>query len=70
MRADDMYLAIDLREVLSAQRIANELERICDYAEDLTERLVAIRTSGDESGRRSANRRKFSCFIRARAACG
>jgi phosphate transport system protein len=41
-------VAIDLREVLSAQRIANELERICDYAEDLAERSLALRTSGDE----------------------
>jgi phosphate transport system protein len=41
-------VAIDLREVLSAQRIANELERICDYAEDLAERFIALRTSGEE----------------------
>ena len=41
-------VAIDLREVLSAQRIANELERICDYAADLAERFFALRTNGDE----------------------
>jgi phosphate transport system protein len=41
-------VAIDLREVLSAQRIANEPERICDYAEDLAERFLALRTSGGE----------------------
>ena len=41
-------VAIDLREVLSGQRIANELERICDYAEDLAERFLALRTSGEE----------------------
>jgi phosphate transport system protein len=41
-------VAVDLREVLSAQRIANELERICDYAEDLAERLLALRTTGEE----------------------
>jgi phosphate transport system protein len=41
-------VAVDLREVLSAQRIANELERICDYAEDLAERLLALRTNGEE----------------------
>jgi phosphate transport system protein len=40
-------VAIDLREVLSAQRIANELERICDYAEDLAERFLALRTTGE-----------------------
>ncbi len=41
-------VAIDLREVLSAQRIANELERICDYADDLAQRLIALRTRGEE----------------------
>jgi phosphate transport system protein len=41
-------VAIDLREALSAQRIANELERICDYADDLAQRLIALRTRGEE----------------------
>jgi phosphate transport system protein len=41
-------VAIDLREVLSAQRIANELERICDYAEDLAERCIGLRAVGGE----------------------
>jgi phosphate transport system protein len=41
-------VAVDLRDVLSAQRIANELERICDYAEDLAERFLALRRSGEE----------------------
>jgi phosphate transport system protein len=41
-------VAIDLRDVLSAQRIANELERICDYAEDLAERFLALRPNGEE----------------------
>jgi phosphate transport system protein len=44
-------VAIDLREVLSAQRIANELERICDYAEDLAERFLALRQNGEEPRR-------------------
>jgi phosphate transport system protein len=38
-------VAADLREVLAALRIANELERICDYAEDLAQRVIALRTS-------------------------
>ncbi|MFN3744896.1 MAG: phosphate signaling complex protein PhoU [Hyphomicrobiaceae bacterium] len=41
-------VAVDLREVLSAQRIASELERICDYAEDLAERYLVLRTNGEE----------------------
>jgi len=36
-------VAIDLRHVLSALRIANELERICDHAEDIARRLMAMR---------------------------
>lgn len=35
-------VAIDLRAVLAAMRIANELERVCDYAADLAERLIAL----------------------------
>jgi phosphate transport system protein len=41
-------VGIDLRQALSAQRIANELERICDYAEDLAERCIGLRTVGGE----------------------
>jgi phosphate transport system protein len=41
-------VAIDLRLALSAQRIANELERICDYAEDLAQRCIGLRAVGDE----------------------
>jgi phosphate transport system protein len=41
-------VAIDLRQVLAAQRIANELERISDYAEDLAERLIGIHEVGGE----------------------
>jgi phosphate transport system protein len=37
--------AIDLREVLSALRIAIELERICDHAEDLAERVITLRAA-------------------------
>lgn len=38
-------MANDLRAVLAALRIANELERICDYAEDLAERVIALHAS-------------------------
>ena len=41
-------VAIDLRRALSAQRIANELERIRDYAEDLGERCIGLRAAGGE----------------------
>lgn len=37
-------MARDLREVVAALRIANELERICDYAADLAERTIAMRS--------------------------
>lgn len=38
-------IAIDLRQVMSALKIAGELERICDYAKDLALRLIALRTA-------------------------
>ncbi len=38
--------AIDLRQVLSALKIATELERICDHAKDLAQRLIALSTAG------------------------
>ncbi len=34
-------MAIDLRHVLAALRIANELERICDHAEDMAHRFIS-----------------------------
>jgi len=37
--------AIDLREVLSALRIAIELERICDHVEDLAQRVITLRAA-------------------------
>jgi phosphate transport system protein len=36
-------VARDLREILAALRIANELERICDHAENIAERITALR---------------------------
>jgi phosphate transport system protein len=44
-------MANDLRAVLAALRIANELERICDYSEDLAERVIALRASKCEPSR-------------------
>jgi phosphate transport system protein len=41
-------MAIDLRQVLSALKIAAELERICDHAKDLAQRLIALRHAGVE----------------------
>lgn len=35
-------VAVDLRAILAALRIANELERICDHAEDMAKRLMAL----------------------------
>jgi len=35
-------MAIDLRQILSALRISNELERICDHAEDIARRLLSL----------------------------
>jgi phosphate transport system protein len=35
-------VAIDLREIMAALRIASELQRICDYAENMAKRLLAL----------------------------
>jgi phosphate transport system protein len=42
-------VAIDLREILSALRIANELERICDYAENMAKRMTVLGDAGVEA---------------------
>jgi phosphate transport system protein len=42
-------VAVDLRAILSALRISNELERICDYAENMSKRLLALGESGVEA---------------------
>jgi phosphate transport system protein len=39
-------VAVDLREILSALRIGNELERICDYAENMAKRLIVVADAG------------------------
>jgi phosphate transport system protein len=53
-------MANDLRAVLAALRIANELERICDYAKDLAERVIALRSSGVEPTRSLGNIGRFA----------
>ena len=53
-------VAIDLRAVLSAMRIANELERVCDYAADLAERLIALHPDGGEPIQSLVNMGRFA----------
>ena len=53
-------MARDLREVLAALRIAKELERICDYAADLAERVIALRSSELEPIRSLGNIGRFA----------
>ena len=53
-------MARDLREVLVALRIAKELERICDYAEDLAKRVIALRSSELEPIRSLGNIGRFA----------
>ena len=52
--------AVDLREVLSALRIAIELERICDHAEDLAERVITLRTARVEPVHSLVNLGRFA----------
>ena len=35
-------VATDLRQILAALRTANELERVCDHAEDMVKQLIAL----------------------------
>jgi phosphate transport system protein len=42
-------VAVDLRHALAGLRIANELERICDHAEDLAQRLMTLPAGQDQS---------------------
>ena len=35
--------AVDLREVLTGLRLANELERICDHAKNIAQRIITLR---------------------------
>jgi phosphate transport system protein len=52
--------AIDLREVLSGLRIAIELERICDHAEDLAQRVITLRRAGIEPVHSLVNLGRFA----------
>jgi RecJ-like exonuclease len=52
--------AVDLREVLSALRIAIELERICDHAEDLAERVITLRAARVEPVHSLVNLGRFA----------
>jgi phosphate transport system protein len=52
--------AIDLREVLSALRIAIELERICDHAEDLAQRVITLRNARIEPVHSLVNLGRFA----------
>lgn len=52
--------AIDLREVLSALRIAIELERICDHAEDLALRVITLRAARVEPVHSVVNLGRFA----------
>jgi phosphate transport system protein len=52
--------AIDLREVLSALRIAIELERICDHAEDLAQRVITLCNARVEPAHSLVNLGRFA----------
>lgn len=56
-------VANDLRAVLSALRMANELERVCDYAADLAERLITLRASGEEPMRALGDIGRFAVLM-------
>jgi phosphate transport system protein len=54
-------VAVDLREILSALRIAAELERICDHAEDMARRLITALGGGRlDSTRSTVNLLRFA----------
>lgn len=44
-------MAADLRQALAALRIAGELERICDHAENIAERLISLSGGQGEPAR-------------------
>ena len=53
-------VAVDLRAALSGLRIANELERICDHAENLAQRLIALSGAQGLSFRSLVNLGRFA----------
>lgn len=56
-------VAIDLRQALSGQRIAYELERICDHAENMAQRLIALSTNQDRLLRSLINLGRFAAIM-------
>lgn len=56
-------VANDLRAVLSALRIANELERVCDYAADLAERLITLQARDGEPMRTLVSIGRFAVVM-------
>lgn len=53
-------VARDLRELLATLRIANELEQICDYAENMSTRLIALHATLVEPARSLVNLGRFA----------
>ncbi len=53
-------VAVDLRVALSGLRIANELERICDHAENFAQRLIALSAGQGLSFRSLVNLGRFA----------
>jgi len=56
-------MAVDLRHALSALRIANELERICDHAKDFAQRLIALAAGGNARLRSLINLGRFATVM-------
>jgi phosphate transport system protein len=56
-------VAVDLRQALSSLRIANELERICDHAESLAKRLIALSSQRSEPLRSLVNLGRFAVVM-------
>ncbi len=56
-------VAVDLRAILSALRIGNELERICDHAENMAKRLIALETRKVELMRSLVNLGQFASVM-------
>jgi phosphate transport system protein len=56
-------VANDLRAVISALRIANELERVCDYAADFAERFITLQTRDGEPIRALVNIGRFAVLM-------
>jgi len=56
-------VAVDLRQALADLRIANELERICDHAKDLAERLIALLAGENARLRSLVNLGRFATVM-------